>query len=314
MTDFTAEPVLTTDYQELLDDSRVDAVVVTTRDYTHYSIARDALEAGKRVLVEKPATANAAELAALPELFDRAEETGRRLWVCHPREFGDGPWGVAARLISDPAQISEAFDVGPMGQLRELRHDCHYTVPGRQGLHTSFADDKLNHTIVSVQRSMPSVVGFRNATLFENDESHFDARLVTVSENEAQDGVVVRAGGRRSAHVERHGGGVWRDWVEAVFDEGVLRVEPSLGRIALTYGKTEQTPLEFDTSQLYDDMFGTFNTEFVRATLDTQRDEPLMARRVVLLGTAAAILMQRSGFDGEVSEEAIRRLNIEKDL
>lgn len=309
VTDFVTEPLVTINYQELLDDDRVGAVVITTRDDTHYSIARDAIEAGKHVLVEKPAAANAAELAALPDLFDIAEETGRRLWVCHPREFGDGPWGVAARLISDPTRISEAFDVGPMGQLRELRHDCHYTIPGRQGLHTSFADDKLNHTIASVQRSMPGVVGFRDAVLLDNDEGYFDARLVTVSENEAEDGVVIRAGGRRSAHAEHHDGGVWRDWIEAVFDEGVLRVEPTLGRIALTYGKKEKQSLEFDTDRLYDDMFREFNTAFVRTALDARRNEPLMTRRVVLLGTAAAILMQQPGFNGEVTDDALRQLN-----
>lgn len=323
ITDFVTNPILDTyrdeesgeervcaveDYGRLLGDGRVGAVVIATRDDTHFSIAKDAIAAGKHVLVEKPAAANLAELAVLPDLFDLAEETGRRLWVCHPREFGDGPWSVAAWLISDPSQISEAFDVGPMGQLRELRHDCHYTVPGKQGLHTSFADDKLNHTIVSIQRSMPDVVGFRNAVLLDNDEGHFDARLVTVSENEAEDGVVIRAGGRRSAHAEHHGGGVWRDWIEAVFDEGVLRVEPTLGRIVLTYGKKERTPLEFDTDRLYDDMFEAFNTAFVRSALDAQRDEPLMAKRVVLLGTAAAILMQQPGFNGEVTEAAVRQL------
>lgn len=308
VTDFVAEPVLTTDYQELLADNRVKAVVVTTGDETHYSIAKDAIEAGKHVLVEKPAVADAVELAALPDLFDLAERSRLRLWVCHPREFGDGPWNVAAQLISDPARISKAFEVGPMGRVRELRHDCHYTIPGRQGLHASFADDKLNHTIVSVQRSLPGVVGFRNAVLLDNDESQFEARLVTVSENKAQDGVVIRAGGRRTAHAEHHGGGVWRDWIEAVFDEGVLRVEPTLGRITLTYGKKEQTPLEFDPDRLYDDMFGTFNTEFVRASLDPKRDVPFMSRRVVLLGTAAAILMQQPGFDGEVTEAAVQRL------
>lgn len=323
ITDFVANPVLDTyryeqtgeehvravkDYDKLLRDHRVGAVVIATRDDTHFSIAKDAIAAGKHVLVEKPAAANTAELAALPELFDLAEEKGRRLWVCHPREFGDGPWGVAARLIRDPAQISETFDVGPMGELRELRHDCHYTVPGRLGLHASFADDKLNHTIVSVLRSMPGVVGFRNAVLFDNDESHFDARLVTVSENESEDGVVIRAGGRRSSHAEHHGGGVWRDWIEAVFEEGTLRVEPTLGRIVLTYGKKEQTPLEFDTDRLYDDMFGAFNAAFARSALDAKRDEPLMARRTLLIGSAAAILMQQPGFNGEVSEAAVQRL------
>lgn len=97
ITDFVAEPILTTDYQELLDDDRVDAVVVTTRDDTHFSIAKDAIQAGKHVLVEKPAAANLAELAALPDLFDLAEEKRRRLWVCHPREFGDDGPGLQPR-------------------------------------------------------------------------------------------------------------------------------------------------------------------------------------------------------------------------
>jgi predicted dehydrogenase len=322
--DFVADPVLETyrdgetgekrvrateHYDRLLRDRRVGAVVIATGDDTHFSIAKDAIEAGKHVLVEKPAAANAAELALLPDLFDLAEEKRKRLWVCHPREFGNNPWSMAARLIRSPEQISEAFDVGPMGQLQELRHDCHYTVPGRQGLHASFADDKLNHTIVSVQRSMPGVVGFRNAILLDNDEDHFDARLVAVSENEAEDGVVIRASGRRSAHTEHHGSGVWRDWIEAVFDEGVLRVEPTLGRIVLTYGKKEPDPLEFDPDRLYDDMFGAFNAAFIQSALDAERDEPLMKKHRLLLGTAAAVLMQRPDFNGEVTETALRHLS-----
>jgi hypothetical protein len=310
VTDFVTDPLITTDYRELLDDDRVQAVVITTRDDTHYPITKDAIEAGKHVLVEKPAAATLDELAALPDLFELASAKGLKLWVCHSREFGEGPWSTAAALISDPARISETFTVGPMGRLRELRHDCHYTVPGRQGLHTSFADDKLNHTIVSVQRSLPGIAGFRNAVLLDNGPTHYDARLVVASDNEAQDGVVVRASGRRSAHEEHHGGGVWRDWIEAVFDEGVLRIEPSLGRIALTYGKKEKTPLEFDPKRLYDDTFGGINTEFVRCSLDTQRPEPLPSR-VMLLGTAAAILMQQPGFNGEITEQAVRQLTAE---
>jgi len=322
ITDFVTDPVVETynesgierrraveDYGRLLRDGRVDAVVVATRDDTHYRITKDALEAGKHVLGEKPAAANLAELAALPALFDLAEEDGLRLWVCHPREFGEGPWSVAAQLISDPSQISARFGVGPMGRLRELHHDCHYTIPRKRGMHTSFADDKLNHTIVSVQRSMPGVVGFRNAALLDNGESHFEARLVTTSENAAEDGVVVRAGGRRCAHAEHHGGGVWRDWIEAVFDEGVLRVEPTLGRIALTYGKQVKEPIKFNPRRLYNDMFGTFNDAYVRSALDARRAEPLMARRVVLLGTAAAILMQQPNFDGQITEDAVQQLS-----
>jgi predicted dehydrogenase len=61
-------------YAEVLDDPRVEAVVVATPVSTHFALARDALEAGKHVLVEKPLASSYAEgeelveLAALREL------------------------------------------------------------------------------------------------------------------------------------------------------------------------------------------------------------------------------------------------------
>ena len=300
-------PVFTENYHDLLTDDRVDAVVVTTDDSTHFAIAQEALAANKHVLVEKPAATTIEELARLPGLFDLAKAAQRRLWVCHPREFGNGPWLRAAELIGEPALMSEAFGVGPMGQLRELRYDCQYTVPTRQGLHTSFADDKLNHTIVSVTKALPGTLGFRNAVLHDNDLTAFDARFVTIPEDDKEEGVVVKASGRRSAHAENHGDSFHRDWIEGVFDEGVLRVEPSLGRIALTYGTKEKDPIEFDPDTLYDDMFRPFNTEFVRCALDPRRAEPLPTR-TKLLATAAAILMQQPGFNGLITEDAVRQL------
>jgi predicted dehydrogenase len=45
---------VTTEFRDLLTDSRVDAVVVATPVHTHYELALEALKAGKHVLVEKP--------------------------------------------------------------------------------------------------------------------------------------------------------------------------------------------------------------------------------------------------------------------
>src|SRR6476660_7526715 len=42
------------DYQELLSDPRVDAIVIATPVSTHFQLAMEALNAGKHVLVEKP--------------------------------------------------------------------------------------------------------------------------------------------------------------------------------------------------------------------------------------------------------------------
>ena len=115
--------VATNDYFDLLEREDVDAVVIGTGDSTHFSIARDAIEAGKHVLGEKPAAANISELAALPRLFAEATNNDLQFWVCHPREFGEGTWRTTAQLISNPQEISEQFDVGFMGKLLELRHD-----------------------------------------------------------------------------------------------------------------------------------------------------------------------------------------------
>ena len=47
---------VTRDYQEALRHPGVDAVVLATPVSTHYAFAKQALEAGKHVLVEKPLT------------------------------------------------------------------------------------------------------------------------------------------------------------------------------------------------------------------------------------------------------------------
>jgi predicted dehydrogenase len=68
------------DFQDLLDDPAIDAVVICTPVGAHYPLARAALEAGKHVLVEKPLTDSSASAQALVEL---AEQRGRVLQVDH---------------------------------------------------------------------------------------------------------------------------------------------------------------------------------------------------------------------------------------
>jgi len=61
----------TTDYQKLLADPELEAVAVVTPVGTHFKIAREALLAGKHVLVEKPLTPTAREAEELIELADK---------------------------------------------------------------------------------------------------------------------------------------------------------------------------------------------------------------------------------------------------
>ncbi|MDT7603070.1 MAG: hypothetical protein QOF61_1067 [Acidobacteriota bacterium] len=70
----------TPDYRELLADPDLDAVVIVTPVATHYPFAKEALAAGKHVLIEKPLTKCAREAE---ELIRLAKERGRTLMVDH---------------------------------------------------------------------------------------------------------------------------------------------------------------------------------------------------------------------------------------
>ena len=59
---------VTASYQDLLDDDTLDAIVVATPVPTHHALAKQALEAGKHVLVEKPPAMRAAEMDELVAL------------------------------------------------------------------------------------------------------------------------------------------------------------------------------------------------------------------------------------------------------
>ena len=64
-----------TDYQKLLADPDLDAIAVVTPVATHFQIAREALLAGKHLLVEKPLTATGREAEELIDLADRNQRT-----------------------------------------------------------------------------------------------------------------------------------------------------------------------------------------------------------------------------------------------
>ena len=60
----------TNDFAEMLADETLDAVVIATPVPTHYALAKQALEAGKHVFVEKPPAMRAVEIDELVQLAD----------------------------------------------------------------------------------------------------------------------------------------------------------------------------------------------------------------------------------------------------
>ena len=92
-----------TDAAEVFGDPEVDAVVVATPTSTHFELARQALEAGKHVLVEKPMADSVARCEVLCEL---AEKANRILMVGHVFIYNDAA-----------EQVKEYIRAGTLGRI-----------------------------------------------------------------------------------------------------------------------------------------------------------------------------------------------------
>ena len=75
-----AVPTITPDYREILRDPAIDAVHICTPNAQHFPMAKDALQAGKHVLCEKPLATSVEEGQ---ELVALAAQQGVRNCVCH---------------------------------------------------------------------------------------------------------------------------------------------------------------------------------------------------------------------------------------
>ena len=86
-----------TDYKQMLEEVRPDAVLVTTWNAAHAPCTIAALEAGANVLCEKPMAMNAEEAAAMKAA---AERTGKHLQIGFVRRFGRDA-AEAKKLINE---------------------------------------------------------------------------------------------------------------------------------------------------------------------------------------------------------------------
>ncbi len=89
--------------EEALADKAVQLIVVATPNETHFALARQALEAGKHVVIDKPFAATSAEAR---ELVDLANQQGLVLAPFHNRRW-DG----------DFLTIRKLFDSGALGRV-----------------------------------------------------------------------------------------------------------------------------------------------------------------------------------------------------
>src|SRR5580692_3571831 len=96
-------PKITTDYREVLRDPAIDAVHICTPNAQHFPMAKDALEAGKHVICEKPLAISVEEGE---ELVALAARQGVRNCVCHNLRFYP--------MVQQMRAMREAGDLGEL--------------------------------------------------------------------------------------------------------------------------------------------------------------------------------------------------------
>ncbi len=91
------------DYEDIISKNDVDLVAICTPVYTHYEIAKKALEAGKHVFIEKPMSSTSNQAI---ELVNLAEKKNLHIFVDHTFIF-----------TGAVQKIKEVIDKGDLGDL-----------------------------------------------------------------------------------------------------------------------------------------------------------------------------------------------------
>jgi predicted dehydrogenase len=94
---------ITENFDEIVNDSKIDAVVIALPVYLHFEMAKKSLQAGKHVFIEKPMASSTVECQ---ELIDIAEKKKLTLMVGHTFVY-----------CSAVRKIKKIMDSGELGEL-----------------------------------------------------------------------------------------------------------------------------------------------------------------------------------------------------
>ncbi|KAG7844292.1 hypothetical protein KL941_004241 [Ogataea angusta] len=115
------QPTLYDSYQKFLEDEEIDIVYIAAPNAFHYTLAKQALEAGKHILVEKTFTINHKQAVRLQEISAR-----KNLLVVH---------GVWTRFLPTTKKLVQLVEDGKVGIVRrvqaDLSHNCPYDSSSR---------------------------------------------------------------------------------------------------------------------------------------------------------------------------------------
>ena len=114
-------------YEEMLADSSIELVIVNTPNYSHFDYARQALLAGKHIIVEKPFVPTSGEAQTL---IDLSEQHGKHIFVYHNRRWDSDLKTVKKvvdeNLLGGIVEVEIHFD----RYKEELSPKAHKEVPG----------------------------------------------------------------------------------------------------------------------------------------------------------------------------------------
>lgn len=157
----------TTDYREMLA-SDVDGVVIATSVGSHYKLGREALEAGKHVLIEKPL---ASTVADAEELVRLAEERQRKLLVGHTFLYNPA--------VTALCEIIQSGELGDIYYINATRASLGLYQPDVNVLWDLAPHDIsiLNYIL----QSSPNCVSARGGTYIQPQRGIHDVAYVTLT-------------------------------------------------------------------------------------------------------------------------------------
>ncbi|MCD6574169.1 Gfo/Idh/MocA family oxidoreductase [Candidatus Aerophobetes bacterium] len=111
----------TDDFNQVLTNKKIDAVIIATPAPTHFEFAKQALCAGKHVLVEKPLTLSSSDAA---RLVDLSKENNRKLMVGHLLKYH--PAVLEMRRIVKAGELGKIWYIHSqrlgLGRVREVEN------------------------------------------------------------------------------------------------------------------------------------------------------------------------------------------------
>jgi len=91
---------------ELLNDAEIELIIVNTPNNTHFDYAMQALNAGKHVLIEKPAAVTSAEVKTM---FDLGKKLNLKVMIYQNRRYDSG--FISVKKVIESGRLGELIEV-----------------------------------------------------------------------------------------------------------------------------------------------------------------------------------------------------------